>query len=127
MIEHLLRPDELLAKLKKHLDKTGIIFIEIPNCENNTVLKDSVLTQPHTFHFSKKAITELAEKNEYKVERCDYFRPANLVEGGLNRVMRKRAISVANRYYRYYPKIISTNTKGIDIRLILRNNLHHNI
>ena len=112
VIEHLLRPDKLLVKLKKYLEDDGVIFIEVPNCENDQVLKDSILTQPHIFHFSKKALVNLSQNTGYKVEQCDFFRPPTLVEGGLNKIIKK---------YPYYPKIITTNTKGIDIRIILRN------
>jgi 2-polyprenyl-3-methyl-5-hydroxy-6-metoxy-1,4-benzoquinol methylase len=112
VIEHLLRPDKLLAKLKKYLEDDGVIFIEVPNCENDQVLKDSILTQPHTFHFSKNALLNLSKNAGYKVERYDFFRPPTLVEGGLNKIMKK---------YPYYPKIITTNSKGTDIRIILRN------
>ena len=120
VIEHLLRPDELLVKLKKYLNEDGIIFIEVPNCENDKVLKDSLLTQPHTFHFSKKALTDLAKKTGYKIERCDYFRPPTLVEGGFNKIMKKSIPSLATRCFPHYPKIITTNVKGVDLRLILK-------
>jgi len=122
VIEHLLRPDELLVRLKKYLNEDGIIFIEVPNCENEKVLKDSTTTQPHTFHFSRKALMDLAKKTGYKIERCDYFRPPTMVEGGFNKIMKRCIPSLATQYFPHYPKIITTNTKGVDLRLILRNN-----
>lgn len=116
VFEHLVRPDLLLIKCKEHLTPEGILFIEVPNCENKEVLKSSVFKQPSTFHFTKKALMNLVIKSGLRIERCDCFRAPTKVEGGLNKIMKK----ISFKQYPYYPKIITNNKDGIDIRIILK-------
>ena len=60
--EHVVQPNALLKRQKNHLKKDGIIFIEVPNCENKSVLKRSIYEQPSTFHYSKNSLLNLAKK-----------------------------------------------------------------
>jgi 2-polyprenyl-3-methyl-5-hydroxy-6-metoxy-1,4-benzoquinol methylase len=117
VFEHLVRPDLLLRKCKEHLNPNGILFIEVPNCENAEILKSSVFEQPSTFHFTKKSLMNLAIKANFKIERCDCFRSPSKLEGVLNKIMKK----ISYEYYPYYPKIITNNKDGTDIRIILKN------
>jgi|CXWL01.1.fsa_nt_gi 2-polyprenyl-3-methyl-5-hydroxy-6-metoxy-1,4-benzoquinol methylase len=117
VFEHLVRPDLLLEKLYKILRPTGIIFIEVPNCENEIIRESSINGNPSTFHFSKKSLLQISQNAGYDVIRCDYFRAPTLVEGGFNKI--KRSISGKN-FYPYYPKVITDNKKGTDIRIILK-------
>ena len=88
VFEHLIRPDLFLEKCKDNLNEGGLIFIEVPNCENKIVLQLSI-DEPSTFHFSKKALEKLGKKSGYSVIKSDYFRSPTLMEGGLNKVMKK--------------------------------------
>lgn len=119
VFEHLLRPDLFLEKCKKNLEPDGIIFIEVPNCENKKNLQCSI-DEPSTFHFSKQALEKLAKKIGYTVVKSDYFRSPTLFEGGLNRVMKKYlGFKVP---YPYYPKVVTDDKRGTDIRIILKIN-----
>jgi len=120
VIEHLVRPDKLLEKCKNNLENGGVLFIEVPNCENKKILKSSIYDNPSTFHFSKKALLNIAKKIGYEVVRIDFFRPPTLLEGGLNRIMKKYLNFIKNDLFPYYPKIITNNRYGTDIRLILK-------
>jgi len=116
VFEHLIRPDLLLIKCKEHLRSNGILFIEVPNCENENVLKSSIFQNPSSFHFTKKALTNLVIKAGFKVERSDYFRSPSKLEGALNKILKK----ISYELYPYYPKIITNNKNGTDIRIILK-------
>ena len=120
VFEHILRPDLFLEKCKKNLEPDGIIFIEIPNCENKEILQCSI-DEPSTFHFSKQALEKIAKKVGYRIIRSDYFRSPTLFEGGLNRIMKKYLGFIKNPYP-YYPKIVTNSKRGTDIRIILKTN-----
>lgn len=116
VFEHLIRPDLFLEKCKENLNDDGIIFIEVPNCENESILQLSI-DEPSTFHFSKRALETLGKKFDYNVIKSNYFRSPTLIEGGLNKVLKK----IFNRnLYPYYPKMVAGNKSGTDIRIILR-------
>jgi len=53
-----------------------MFFIEVPNCENKTMLKKSTISEPHLFHFTKKSLLHLLERESYTIRCRDYFRPA---------------------------------------------------
>lgn len=115
VLEHLVRPDIFLKKIKKNLQENGIFFIEVPNCENPAILKASI-NEPHIFHFSRNTLLELIKNCGYKIECFDFFRPANIIEGGLNRIMKNAGIKID--HFAYYPRI-KTSKKGRDLRLII--------
>ena len=119
VFEHLVRPDEFLKKCKTHLNPDGMIFIEIPNCENQIILKSSIHDNPSTFHFTRNGLLKLAQNCGFNVQRCDFFRSPTLFEGALNKITKRYFSSIKNPY-QYYPKIISNNKDGTDIRLILK-------
>jgi len=116
VFEHLIRPDLFLEKCKDSLNDDGIIFVEVPNCENETVLQLSI-DEPSTFHFSKRSLEILGRKQGYNIIKSDYFRSPTLVEGGLNKIIKK---IFSKNLYSYYPKIITKNKRGTDIRIILK-------
>lgn len=116
VFEHLIRPDLFLEKCKENLNEDGIIFIEVPNCENKTVLQLSI-DEPSTFHFSKRSLEILGKKQGYDILKSDYFRSPILVEGGLNKVVKK---IFKRNLFAYYPKIITKNKIGTDIRIIFK-------
>lgn len=116
VFEHVVEPENVFKKLRQRLREDGILFIEVPNCENMQILHESIYDNPSTYHFSKNGLLSLAKKTGYEVLCCDYFRSPTLLEGAINRVMRN--FPKINPY-RYYPKILCDN-KGTDIRLIMR-------
>ena len=111
VLEHLVNPDYFFSKIKNNMKNDGIFFIEVPNCENISVLKTSIELVPHTFHFSKKSLEKLAKKNLFQVIKSDYFRPASKLEGIKQKTLKK---------YPYYPRIKCKNSDGLYLRMILR-------
>jgi 2-polyprenyl-3-methyl-5-hydroxy-6-metoxy-1,4-benzoquinol methylase len=117
-MEHLVRPDLLLEKCKNNLNDEGILFIEVPNCENDTILKLSIYDNPSTFHFSMKSLLTMAKTVGYDVLQRDYFRSPHIIEGAINRILKRYFGFI--KIYPYYPKIVTNNKDGTDIRMILK-------
>jgi 2-polyprenyl-3-methyl-5-hydroxy-6-metoxy-1,4-benzoquinol methylase len=115
VFEHLVKPLDLLKKLQNNITKDGIIFIEVPNCENEDVLNSSIFNHPSSFHFSKNSLMKLVQKAGYNIKKCDCFRAPTKIEGIINRVCKKFRFNL----YPYYPKLIASNTDGTDIRIII--------
>jgi 2-polyprenyl-3-methyl-5-hydroxy-6-metoxy-1,4-benzoquinol methylase len=122
VLEHLIRPDTILERLSKNIKKDGILFLEVPNCENRNILENSIHGQPHTYHFSKRSLELLVERVGYKVEQCDFFRPPTMLEGAINKISKKYLSFMRLNIYPYYPRIIAKNNNGVDTRMILRIN-----
>lgn len=116
VFEHLIKPDIVLKKFKKNINPNGIVFIEVPNCGNKEILDLSIHKNPSTYHFTKDTISNIAKRSGYKVLRCDVFKSPTLFEGVIQRISRKFR---ANGIYPFYPKIISNDNNGTDIRIIL--------
>jgi 2-polyprenyl-3-methyl-5-hydroxy-6-metoxy-1,4-benzoquinol methylase len=113
VLEHFLKPDEILIKLKKFLNSDGIIFVEVPNCGFKENLDKTIIHQPHTFHFTKKSLTLLAQKTQLNIVKCDCFRAATKYEGMLNKINSKK--------FPYYPRIRCNDNEGRYLRIILKN------
>ena len=115
VLEHLVNPVEFLKKIQRNLSSNGIFFIEVPNCENDSMLNSSITLLPHTLHFSKKSLINLVEKTGFKVISCDFFRPATKMEGLVNKLTKSGL-----KKFQYYPRILTNNKKGRFLRIILK-------
>ncbi len=115
VLEHLINPIQFLKKVQKNLTDDGIFFIEVPNCENESMLNSSITLLPHTLHFSKKSLINLVEKTGFKVIRIDFFRPATKMEGIFNKLTKSKL-----KKFQYYPRIPTNNKKGRFLRVILK-------
>lgn len=73
VLEHLVNHRQVLEDLKKVLSKDGVLFIEVPNCENKETLEHSIKTQPHLHHFTRHGLEKLMEQLDYKIIRIDIF------------------------------------------------------
>ena len=119
VFEHLIRPDLLLKKCKANLKDNGIIFIEVPECENPKILKESIYENPSSFHFTKKTLSNVVQNAGYKILRCDSLRVPTLIEAGTMKVMKKIFASLRYNPYPFYPRIITDKNDGQMIRMIL--------
>jgi len=113
VLEHLIEPGDFIKKIKNNLKKNGIFFIEVPNCEYEPMLKNSIEKNPHLFHFTKKALIKLVENAGYKIVSCDVFRPATKNEGVKHKILKNS--------FPYYPRILTDVHNGRDLRIILKN------
>lgn len=73
VLEHLSDGKLVLSNLKNVLDDKGILFIEVPNCQNKETLIHSIDTQPHLFHFTKQSLQKLMERSNLKVLKADTY------------------------------------------------------
>lgn len=73
ILEHVKNPERVLSDLKNNLSEKGILFIEVPNCETIKELDNSISTQPHIYHFTKRGLEKLVEKMEYEILRIGIF------------------------------------------------------
>jgi len=85
-LEHLKRPNEVLAKIKTLLKKDGIVFIDVPNVGSlsSKVLGNKwpyLLPEEHLWQFDKKNITKLTKDAGFEVlhweSRSGIFEYAN--------------------------------------------------
>lgn len=67
VLEHFVSPLEFLRKARGSLSKDGVIFIEVPNCENKKMMKISLGMESHIYHFTHKSLRMLLEKAGYKI------------------------------------------------------------
>lgn len=114
VLEHVIKPEQFLKNIHKNLKKESIFFIEVPNCGNKIRLKKSIEMVPHTFHFSQKSLINLVKKTGFKVIKTDILKPATKLDGILNKLTNSRI-----QKYQYYPRVISNNSKGEFLRILL--------
>ncbi len=121
VFEHTIRPDLVLEKIAQIMNEDAILFIEVPNCDNNEILSASINIHPSTFHFTKYGLIELTKLCGYDVIRCDYFRGAKLREGAINKIAKKYLKINKTKLYPFYPKIATkSNEEATDLRIILK-------
>ncbi len=73
VLEHVHRLNETMAWIHNHLGTEGKLFIAVPNPESADARKykqnwAAYDVPRHLYHFSKKAMRQLAEKHNFKVE-----------------------------------------------------------
>ncbi len=62
--EHIFNPFDYLRSLKKYLTREGLIFIQVPDAENNPI---DFLIADHVTHFTKASLESLAVNSGYEV------------------------------------------------------------
>ena len=73
VLEHLINNKTILTNMRNGLVDTGILFIEVPNCQHIGTLEHSIQTQPHMYHFSKNSLKKLLEISGFEVLYADTF------------------------------------------------------
>lgn len=114
VFEHLVDPIDFLIKIKRNMTRTGFIFIEVPNVEKKNDYR-KFTSVPHAYNFSKISLTNILNKAGYNVIRCDCVRPPKKMQGALNLIYKK---IFKIDFYPYYPRIVTNEQSGEDIRLI---------
>jgi 2-polyprenyl-3-methyl-5-hydroxy-6-metoxy-1,4-benzoquinol methylase len=66
-IEHIPAPAEFLKKIKRHLKKTGLLLIQVPDADLNPF---DLVVADHASHFSKTTLTEQVERAGYAIVAC---------------------------------------------------------
>jgi 2-polyprenyl-3-methyl-5-hydroxy-6-metoxy-1,4-benzoquinol methylase len=110
VFEHLVRPDLFIKKVKKNLNPDGIIFLEIPNCENKKILNTSI-KNPHIYNFTYNSIKKLFENHNYDVLKVDTY-----AEKHKNYIIQFFVMLFKLSNYKKTPKI-----KGESIIIVAKN------
>ena len=71
VLEHVIDVRMVIEKLKENLSENGYLFIEVPNCGSKKYLEESIFTQPHIHHFTKKSIQKLLESTGFEIVKVD--------------------------------------------------------
>lgn len=112
VLEHFLKPTEILVRLKNFLNSDGFIFVEVPNCGFKENLDKTIIHQPHTFHFTKKSLMLLAQNLNFQIMICDCFRAASKIDGALHKIYPHR--------FPHYPRIKCNDNQGKYLRIVLK-------
>ena len=77
ILEHTINCRDIILNISKSLSSDGILFIEVPNCENEKLVKQSI-NEPHVYHFTKKSLYSLVISLGYQVIKIDTFSTLHL-------------------------------------------------
>lgn len=113
VLEHVINPGLILSSLKNNLSSDGILFVEVPNCEIKKELMNSIHSHPHTLHFTKLGLENLAKNSEYDILKIEFF------YSELNTIFDFIRYSVCWLLKKDFFKL-SSSQKGDVIRVILR-------
>jgi 2-polyprenyl-3-methyl-5-hydroxy-6-metoxy-1,4-benzoquinol methylase len=73
VLEHVVDCEKVLGNLKKLLSPNGVLFIEVPNCENKEALEHSIKTQPHIHHFTRDGLVKLCSRIGFKIVSTNFY------------------------------------------------------
>ena len=114
VFEHLSDPISFLNNIKKNMNKTYFLFIEVPSVTKKNDYRIFTIP-PHAYNYSGIALQNVLKKTGYKIISCDYFGPPTKLNGGMNKISTK---IFKKDYYPFYPKILLDADTGEDIRVI---------
>ena len=122
VVEHIVNPKNLLEYCYKFLKPNGLVIIAVPDCDNLMSLKDSIDNPDHLWHFTKKSLTELSSKMNYKIEKIDSMTTIkDLNKQRIHTRFSKYGFSSINqKIWPYWPLKITKNNDGYEIRIVLR-------
>jgi hypothetical protein len=68
VLEHLVYPLKFLEKIKSNMVSDAIIFVEVPNCENQAMMKISAEeNETHTYHYTLESLRKLFKKAGFQI------------------------------------------------------------
>lgn len=105
VLEHFVSPDVILKKLKNKINANGIVYIEVPNCGNKSILKSSLSLKEHFFHFTQRSIETLfSKKLKFRIIESDFY---DLVVSSRGKLNLMKQIWFYCNYFFYRNKDIS--------------------
>jgi len=119
-LEHMPKPHELLRKCKELLNENGIIFVAVPNCENENMLADSISENASSFHYSTKTLQMIGENVGLKKVQSDTLRELYRYEGRFHLVLENNLKGINRKLSPYHPFKITSKAKGHEIRMIFK-------
>lgn len=73
-LEHAYDVRVFLSKAKDLLKENGLLFLEVPNCDNPETLNKSIMKEPHLSHFTRTSLKCLFDSFEFKIIKFDSMR-----------------------------------------------------
>jgi 2-polyprenyl-3-methyl-5-hydroxy-6-metoxy-1,4-benzoquinol methylase len=67
VLEHFVSPMQFLVKIRKNLSEQGILFVEVPNCENPVEMKRSLSMESHVYHYTSQSLSGLFKKSGFRI------------------------------------------------------------
>ena len=102
------------------LKDDGIFCVIVPNGEGIKSLKDSIRNRFHLFHYSKKSLKILGEKNGFKIQ---YISSYKIMEKNIFRIHKflhkLRLSKISKLLYLHYP-FEETESDGEEIRVCFK-------
>jgi 2-polyprenyl-3-methyl-5-hydroxy-6-metoxy-1,4-benzoquinol methylase len=120
VLEHLARPDLALQIIKHNMSDETVLFIEVPDCANPRMLKQSVFKNPHLYHFNKKNLHNFLFRLGFQILKYDSFRIPSLPEAGFRKILAKIGLIKWYEPQPYYPRIITYGNNGQLIRFVCK-------
>ena len=119
-LEHLEDPNLCFKKVYQSLKDDGIFCVIVPNGEGIKSLKDSIRNRFHLFHYSKKSLKILGEKNGFKIQ---YISSYKIMEKNIFRIHKflhkLRLSKISKLLYLHYP-FEETESDGEEIRVCFK-------
>lgn len=113
LMEHVLDPVDLLVKKSKALNESGIIIINVPNCEFSIKNGDiSMAIHQHVNMFDRWSLRRVVEKSGLEVLRIDYSKFGSALFCVAKKKSKKsKANSINKKFYENFFKKIPKRIK----------------
>ena len=121
-LEHMPKPHELLKKCNNLLTQDGIIFVAVPNCENENMLMDSISENASSFHYSTKTLQMIGENVGLEKIQSHTFRELYRYEGRFHLILENHFKRINHKLSPYHPFKVTSKNKGHEIRMIFKKN-----
>ena len=114
VLEHILSTEEYFNKIKRLLTNNGILFLQVPDIENNPY---DFIIYDHVFHFSKSSLINLLKKNNFRILKISN----NVIKGEITCIVKKKISHKLNNTNFFLPvkKIIEKSYKFLDSNIKL--------
>ena len=126
VLEHVKNPSLVIQNCRNIIADNGILFIEVPNCENPAILeKDLPFWHTHLFNFTTESLRKLLHKNGLLVTDVQYVSPVMDLD---NMVLVERSLllwKLAYQSSKFKQSLYctTTSTSGIYLRIIAKKSL----
>ena len=120
--EHVKNPNIFLKKCYDLLDDDGVLCITVPDGDSPSMLKLSVNNSTHLYHYSKKSLGILGQKNGFNVLSCNSIALMSRNVFRLHKLMKKfKLTALSEKFAPLYPFYITHKNNGYEIRIAYKN------
>jgi hypothetical protein len=84
VFEHIYNFDDFFLKILNISTKNSVLFIEVPNCENDYILDNSDMSF-HYWFFTKKTLSQILKKYGYQLLEMKFYGKDKFIQTGVKR------------------------------------------